>query len=145
MVSDMATDFHRLTLFLARRTGDTDYAQVLAVDAFRWARGQVQEGIDVTFGALLAASARPAAVAIRERDKQIALQESMAGIIAALRPVERDVLRLIYWDQLSMGELADYLGCSMARAGSILDKAYRHAARRAIRAGYWAGNDDETA
>ena len=53
---DSPADFHRLSLFLARRTGDADYAQELAMDAFRWAQSQTQEGIDVPFGALLAAS-----------------------------------------------------------------------------------------
>ena len=143
---DSPADFHRLSLFLARRTGDADYAQVLAMDAFRWAQSQTQEGIDVPFGALLAASARPATATIRERDNEVAQQESIAGIIASLRPLEREVLRLVYWDQLSMGELADYLGCSMTRAGALLDKAYRHADRRAQRLGYvLAGSTDETA
>jgi hypothetical protein len=31
----------------------------------------------------------------------VAQQESIAGIIASLRPVEREVLTLVYWDQLS--------------------------------------------
>lgn len=145
MPSDTPTDFHRLTLFLAWRTGDTDYAHILAMDAFRWARSQAQEGNTVPFGTLLAAAARPAAVAIRERDNQLAQQKSIAGIIAALPRVEREVLRLMYWDQLSMGELADYLGCSIARAGLILDKAYRRAEHVMTRAGLdLAGNDNET-
>ncbi|QCO99623.1 sigma-70 family RNA polymerase sigma factor [Arthrobacter sp. 24S4-2] len=140
---DSPADFHRLSLFLARRTGDADYSQVLAMDAFRWAQSQTQ---DVPFGALLAASARPAAAAIRERDNEVAQQASIAGIIASLRPMEREVLRLVYWDHLSMGELADYLGCSMTRAGALLEKAYRHADRRARRLGYaLAGSTDETA
>lgn len=126
-------DFHRLSLFLTRRTGDSDYAHVVAVDAFRWAQCQTQEGLDIPFGALLAASARSAAAAIRERDNEVAQQKSIAGIIASLRPLEREVLRLVYWDQVSMGELADYLGCSMTRAGALLDKAYRHAGRRVQR------------
>ncbi|MGM9473437.1 sigma factor-like helix-turn-helix DNA-binding protein [Pseudarthrobacter sp. YS3] len=143
---DFPAVFDRISLFLARRTGDADYAQVLATDALRWALSQSQAGIDVPFGVLLAASSRPAAAAIRERDNEVAQQESIAGIIASLRPVEREVLRLVYWDQLSMGELADYLGCSMRRAGALLDKAYRHADRRAQRLGYiLAGSTDETA
>ncbi|MFE4197890.1 sigma factor-like helix-turn-helix DNA-binding protein [Paenarthrobacter sp. NPDC056912] len=137
------TDFQRLALFLARRTGDADYAQVLAKDTFRWALSQPQ---DIPFGTLLAASARPAAAAIRERDREVARQRSMAGIIAALHPMEREVLRLVYWDKLSMGELADFLGCSMARAGALLDKAYGHAERRATRLGFVvADSSDETA
>lgn len=135
--------FQRLSLFLARRTGDADYAQMLAVDAFRWAWSRTQEGIDTPFGSLLAASIRPAAGTIRERDLAVANQDSMAGIIAALRPVEREVLRLIYWDQVSMGELADFLGCSMARAGVLLDRAYRHAERMASRLGDISGNDSD--
>jgi DNA-directed RNA polymerase specialized sigma24 family protein len=31
---------------------------------------------------------------------------------------------------MSMGELAEYLGCSIARAGRRLDRAYRRAERR---------------
>ncbi|HSN35530.1 MAG TPA: sigma factor-like helix-turn-helix DNA-binding protein [Arthrobacter sp.] len=143
--SDSPADFQRLSLFLARRTGDADYAQALAMDAFRWARSQTREGIEVPFGALLAASSRPAAAAIREKDNEVAQQDSMAGIIASLRPKERESLRLVYWDQLSMGELADYLGCSMTRAGALLDRAYRHAGHRAQRLGYvLAGSTDET-
>lgn len=129
----MPYDYQRLTLFLARRTGDTEYAQVLASDAFRWAQGQTQQGIEIPFGALLAASIRPASASIREKDKAVARQVSMAGIIAGLRPVDREVLRLVYWDQLSMGELADYLGCSMTRAGALLDRAYGHLQGRAKR------------
>jgi DNA-directed RNA polymerase specialized sigma24 family protein len=69
----------------------------------------------------------------------------MAGIIASLCPKEREALRLVYWDQLSMGELADYLGCSMTRAGALLDRAYRHAGRRAQRFDHvLAGSTDET-
>lgn len=146
MPSESPTDFERLTMFLARRTGDTDYAQILATDAFRWATGQAQEGIDVPFGTLLAAAVRPAAAAIRDKDDEVAQQESIAGIIATLRPVEREVLRLVYWDQLSMGEVADYLGCSMARAGALLDKAYTHTERRATQLRYALTSDaDEPA
>lgn len=126
-------DFQRLSLFLARRTGDSDYAQTLAMDALRWASCQKQAGVDVPFGSLLAASAGPAAAAIAERDKALAGQKSMAGIVAGLPREEREVLRLIYWDHLSMGELADFLNCTMARAGIVLDRVYRHAQRRAQR------------
>ncbi|MGO4589688.1 sigma factor-like helix-turn-helix DNA-binding protein [Paenarthrobacter sp. 2TAF44] len=131
-----ATDYQRLAIFLARRIGDMDYAQVLTTDTFRWAVSQAQAGIEIPFGALLAASARSAAIAIRDNDKAVAEQVSMAGIIAALHPVEREVLRLIYWDQLSMGELADYLGCSISHAGALLDRAYGHAEDRAKNLGF---------
>lgn len=130
-----SADFHRLALFLARRTGDADYAQVLALDAVRWARGQTQEGHDVPFGSLLAASLRPAEETIRARDSAVATEQSMAGVIAALGPVEREVLRLVYWDHVSMGELADFFDCTMSRAGALLDRAYRSAQRRATRLG----------
>ncbi|WP_309073254.1 sigma factor-like helix-turn-helix DNA-binding protein [Paenarthrobacter sp.] len=133
-------DFQRLSLFLARRTGDPDYAQTLAMDSLRWASGQEQAGVDVPFGSLLAVSAGTAAAAIADRDKALAGQKSMAGIVAGLPREEREVLRLIYWDHLSMGELADFLNCTMARAGVLLHKAYRHAQRRAKR----LGNDLES-
>lgn len=137
--------FQRLNVFLARRTGDADYAQILALDAIRWAGSRAQEGTVVPFGSLLAASLRAVAETIRERDAAEARQDSMAGVIASLPSAEREVLRLVYWDEVSMAELADFLGCSMARAGALLDRAYRHAERKALRlaVSQKAGSDEQ--
>jgi DNA-directed RNA polymerase specialized sigma24 family protein len=63
-------------------------------------------------------------------DHAAARSASDAGAIASLRPRDRQILRLVYWDQVSMAELAEYLDCSIAEAGRRLDRAFRHAERR---------------
>jgi RNA polymerase sigma factor (sigma-70 family) len=126
--------FDRVSAVLTRRTGDGDYAQMLVLDAFRvaWRRAR-EEGAEITFPSLLSLAMEPAAVLMQDADAQTARQRTAAGVIASLPAPERELLRMIYWDQLSMAELADYLGCTIGQAGRRLDRAYRKAERRLLR------------
>jgi len=126
--------FDRVSDVLTRRIGDGDYAQMLVLDAFRlaWHRAR-EEGGEITFASLLSLAMEPAAILMQDADAQTARQRTAAGVIASLRAPEREILRMIYWDQLSMAELADYLGCTIAQAGRRLDRAYRKAERRLLR------------
>lgn len=125
--------FDRVSAALTRRTGDGDYAQMLVLDAFRvaWHRAQ-DEGAEITLGTVLSLAMGPAAIVMQDRDAQMARQRTAAGVIASLPMHEREILRMIYWDQLSMAELADYLGCTIGQAGRRLDRAYRKAERRLL-------------
>ncbi|MCB5283413.1 MULTISPECIES: sigma factor-like helix-turn-helix DNA-binding protein [Micrococcaceae] len=127
---DPAEDFRRIVAALTRRTGDPDYAVTLTADVFRTAWAEDRTGTTVGYCSLLSLALRAAAAAVRDADAAAARQPSDAGAIASLRVRDREVLRMVYWDELSMAELAEFLGCSMAQAGIRLDRAYRRAERR---------------
>lgn len=119
----------RILAAVARRTGDPQYARAITVDAYR-AAFTAPEGVTPRFGSLLAAALDAANKAVNDADKATARNASDAGAIASLRSSDRQILRLVYWDQVSMAELAEFLDCSIAEAGRRLDRAYRHAERR---------------
>ncbi|GAB5080594.1 RNA polymerase sigma factor [Arthrobacter sp. AD-310] len=119
----------RIAQAVARRTGDAGYARALALDVYRAAAppgGESEPGL----GTLLSMALQAAGRSIRDIDRTLAREASDAGAIASLRPSDRETLRLVYWDRLSMAELAECLGCSIAQAGRRLDRAYRRAERR---------------
>src|SRR5687767_9342299 len=126
--------FDRVSDVLTRRIGDGDYAQLLVLDAFRiaWRRAQ-DDDAEITFASLLALAMGPAAILMQDADTRTARHSTPAGVIASLRPHDREILRMVYWDQLSMAELADFLGCSIGQAGRRLERAYRKAERRMLR------------
>ncbi|MGX9902019.1 sigma factor-like helix-turn-helix DNA-binding protein [Arthrobacter sp. SA17] len=126
--------FGRVSDVLTRRIGDGDYAQMLVLDAFRiaWHRAQ-EDGAEITFASLLALAMGPAAILIHDADARTARNSTAAGVIASLRPHDREILRMVYWDQLSMAELSDFLGCTIGQAGRRLERAYRKAERRMLR------------
>jgi hypothetical protein len=122
----------RITAAVARRTGDLHYARAVTVDAYQAAMTG-PGGATPGFGSLLSAALDAAAEAANNVDQAAARTPSDAGAIASLRPYDRQILRLVYWDQVSMAELAEYLDCSIAEAGRRLDRAYRRAERRLCR------------
>lgn len=133
--------FERVSSALTRRTGDRDYAQMLALDAFHvaWHRAH-DEGAEITFASLLSLTIEPAATRVQEKDARTARQRTAAGAIASLRMSEREILRMIYWDQLSMAELAEYLECTIGQAGRRLARAYRKAERLMLK---WERESEE--
>lgn len=123
--------FDRVSAVLSRRTGDGDYAQMLVLDAFRVAWHRAQEaGTEITFGSVLSLAMGPAAIVIQGKDAQVARERTAAGIIASLPVYDREILRMVYWDQLSMAELAEYLGCTIGEVGRRLGRAYTKAEHR---------------
>lgn len=126
--------FVRVSDVLTRRIGDGDHSQLLVLDAFRiaWRRAG-EDGTEITFAALLALAMGPAAILIQDADARTARNSTAAGVIASLRPHEREILRMVYWDELSMAELADFLGCTIGQARRRLERAYRKAERRLLR------------
>jgi hypothetical protein len=119
----------RILAAVARRTGDLQYARAITVDAYRAAFAE-PEGAAPRFGFILATALDAATKMANGMDQAAARTASDAGAIASLRPADRQILRLVYWDQVSMAELAECLDCSIAEAGRRLDCAYRHAERR---------------
>ncbi|HEY9356662.1 MAG TPA: sigma-70 family RNA polymerase sigma factor [Arthrobacter sp.] len=126
--------FDRVSDVLSRRTGDGDYAQMLVLDAFRvaWHRAQ-EDSTEITLGSVLSLAMGPASVVIQDKDAQVARERTAAGVIASLPVQQREILRMVYWDQLSMAELAEYLGCTIGEAGRRLGRAYRKAEYRLLR------------
>lgn len=120
----------KLMAAVARRTGDPDYARSLALEVYRSAAPPGEPGEPPGFATLLGIALKAAACLTAESDKAVARQASDAGAVASLRPSDREVLRLVYWDRLSMAEVAECLGCSITQAGRRLDHAYRRAERR---------------
>ena len=53
------------------------------------------------------------------------LPEELAVALAALTPVEREVLLLHAWEELDRGEIAAALGCSTANVSVRLHRAKR--------------------
>jgi Sigma-70, region 4 len=119
----------RILAAVARRTGDLQYAKAITADAYR-AASTGPEGATPGFGSMLATALGAATKVANDMDEAAAYTATDAGVIASLRPSDRQILRLVYWDHVSMAELADYLGCSIADAGRRLDRAYRLAERR---------------
>lgn len=135
--------FRRVSDVLTRRIGDGDYAQLLVLDAFNiaWRRAQ-EDDAEITFSSLLALAMGPAAILIQDADARTARHSTAAGVIASLRPHDREILRMVYWDQLSMAELADFLGCTIGQAGRRLERAYRKAERRMLRLEHASKRED---
>lgn len=135
--------FVRVSDVLTRRIGDGDYAQLLVLDAFRiaWRRAQEDDG-EITFASLLALAMGPAAILIHDADARTARNSTAAGVIASLRPHDREILRMVYWDELSMAELADLLGCTIGQVGRRLERAYRKAERRMLRLEHTSKRED---
>lgn len=119
-----------LAAAVMRRTGNPEYAQSLALEVCRATAPPAVQGDTPGFATLLGIALEAAACCTAEADKAIARQASDAGAVASLRPADREVLRLVYWDRLSMAEVAECLGCSIAQAGRRLGHAYRRAERR---------------
>lgn len=135
--------FVRVSDVLTRRIGDGDYAQLLVLDAFRiaWRRAQEDDG-EITFASLLALAMGPTAILIHDADARTARNSTAAGVIASLRPHDREILRMVYWDELSMAELADLLGCTIGQVGRRLERAYRKAERRMLRLEHTSKRED---
>jgi RNA polymerase sigma-70 factor (ECF subfamily) len=63
------------------------------------------------------------AVVRRERDRL------MLAALAALRPVDQEVLRLAWWEELSHAEIAGILGCSVNAVAHRVHRAARRVAK----------------
>jgi RNA polymerase sigma factor (sigma-70 family) len=57
--------------------------------------------------------------------------EIVLAAMAALRPAEREALQLVHWEELSHGEAAAVLGCSV-NAFELRYRRARHAVRAAV-------------
>ncbi|MBP2269297.1 DNA-directed RNA polymerase specialized sigma24 family protein [Pseudarthrobacter sp. PvP004] len=121
---------------VAQRTGNLQYARTITLDIYRRVLSE-QEGAGPEFGSMLSTALKAATHMSDDVDRAAADDTlSDSGVIASLRPADRQLLRLVYWDHLSMAELADYLDCSIAEAGRRLDRAYRRAEKRLRRASH---------
>ena len=50
-------------------------------------------------------------------------RERVLAAIAKLRPGDREALMLVYWDELSYGQAAEVLGCSVSAVGTRVHRA----------------------
>ena len=139
--------------YILRRINDTEMAQELAADVFRvaWQKWETTKGPDVPW--LYSVARNLVGNAYRSRERHQALQlrlqsaafraaESPSGIASvdaaldALRPQDREILQLAYWDGLGTADIAKVLGCSPAAARVRL-----HRAREAFRKAHTRGNE----
>jgi RNA polymerase sigma-70 factor (ECF subfamily) len=138
-------NYPRVYRFVRRRVESAELAEELAADVFRvvWQKWSDQPRSDIAF--LLTVARNLIGNAYRSRDRLLALQAKLRAAaelrsgaesedlvvhdaLAALRPSERDILQMAYWDELSTAEIAGVLGCSQSAA-----KVRLHRARAAFR------------
>lgn len=143
----------RIYRYILRRINDTEAAEELAADVFRvaWQKWETAESPDVPW--LYSVARNLVGNAYRSRERHHALQvrlesaafppaESTPGIASvdaaldSLRPQEREILQLAYWDDLGIADIARVLGCSAAAA-----KVRLHRAREAFRRAHTRGNE----
>lgn len=63
------------------------------------------------------------------------VREQLLAAIAKLRPGDREALMLVYWDELSYGQAAQVLGCSVSAVGTRV-----HRAKSRLRKAFTAGS-----
>jgi RNA polymerase sigma factor (sigma-70 family) len=137
--------YPRIHRFVQRRLDDAELTQELAADVFRiaWQKWDGAAAPDITW--LFAVTRNLIGNAYRGRERQRALNEKLAvtsprgseddddpghvdEALRSLREKDRDILQLAYWDDLTMAEISQVLGCSQASA-----KVRLHRAREAFR------------
>jgi RNA polymerase sigma-70 factor (ECF subfamily) len=137
--------YPRVYRFVRRRVESTELAEELAADVFRvvWQKWNDAPRTDIAW--MFTVARNLIGNAYRSRDRLLALQTKLRAsaelgsgaepedlvvhdALAALRDSERDILQMVYWDELSTAEIAGVLGCSKSAA-----KIRLHRARAAFR------------
>jgi RNA polymerase sigma-70 factor (ECF subfamily) len=75
-------------------------------------------------------SGEPESIVVRRRECEAVL----AGL-EGLRPAERELLRLVAWEELPYAEIAELLGCSRHAVDQRVQRAFHHLAREMGRSG----------
>ncbi|WP_307794449.1 RNA polymerase sigma factor [Arthrobacter cavernae] len=141
--------YPRVYNFVLRRVNDEELAQELAADVFRVAWEKWEPDSPPSLVWLLSVARNVIGNAYRGRERQRQLNAKLAEAsrlnaapggdasphvhetLDTLRPKDRDILQLAYWDELSLSEIAAILGCTDAAAKVRLHRA-REAFRRAM-------------
>ena len=136
--------------YVYRRTGDVQSAQQITNDVFRIAWQHQKEPSEDALPWLLVTARNLIANESRAQRRQRGLVEKLGGaelarrpqqgndpgaavreVLGTLRPQEREILMLAYWDSLSLGEISAILGCSPESAKSRLFRARRAFSKKA--------------
>lgn len=67
--------------------------------------------------------------------------ETVLAALERLRPDEQELLRLVAWEELDYGEIAEVLGCSRHAVGQRVRRALRHLASALGASGQVLGRD----
>jgi len=145
--------YARIYRYILRRINDTQVAEELAADVFRvaWQKWETAKAPDVPW--LYSVARNLVGNAYRSRERHLALQlrlqasaypvsgaapdtAAVDAALDALRPQDREILQLAYWDDLAIAEIAQVIGCSAAAA-----KVRLHRAREAFRKVHTQGNE----
>ena len=135
--------------FVQRRVDDRERAEELAMDCFEIAWRRFDPAAPFELPWLLQTARNLVGTSYRRRDRERSGLEQLAGVarerggaddlerlevrlaMEALRPAERDVLQLVYWDGLSADEAAEVLGCRTSAVWKRLSRA-RSALRKRL-------------
>jgi len=135
--------------FVQRRVDDRERAEELAMDCFEIAWRRFDPAAPFELPWLLQTARNLVGTSYRRRDRERAGLEHLAGAVResggaddlerlevrlameALRPADREVLQLVYWDGLSADEAAEVLGCRTAAVWKRLSRA-RSALRKRL-------------
>ncbi|MHA7295077.1 RNA polymerase sigma factor [Arthrobacter sp. HLT1-21] len=137
----------RVFNFIHRRVSSREAADELTNDVFRIAWERNPEAVDLTVAWLLAVARNVVGNEYRRRERAGLLmerlhesarvsartgnpegqQEAVAAGLLLLRESDREVLLLAYWDDLTIADIAQVLGCSQPAA-----KVRLHRARKAF-------------
>lgn len=132
----------RVFSFICRRVSSREASEELTNDVFRIAWQRNPDAVDVTPAWLLTVARNVIGNEYRRRERSEQLmqrvrdsvviaarkgngaqQQAVADSLLRLREKEREILLLAYWDDLSIAEIGEVLGCSTAAAKVRLHRA----------------------
>lgn len=145
MAFDAVFREHHTTVlrFIERRIDDREQARELTMDCFEIAWRRFDAADPPGRGWLLQTAHHLIGDAYRRRDRErvgvsdLVQQARLAGdpdefardrvelaaVMRMLRPADREILQLAYWDALSAAEIAEVLGCGVAAVWKRLSRA----------------------
>jgi RNA polymerase sigma-70 factor (ECF subfamily) len=145
----LATHRHALLRYALRRLDDHDDAEDLVADTFvvAWRRFVELPSRDQELFWLYGIEGRMLANSLRGRRRSMRLEMRLAferenandtrrygeediqelmSALSQLKPEERELLQLTYWERLSYREIGAVLGCTERAAGIRISRARRH-------------------
>lgn len=124
-----STNYARVLLFAEIRLGDRSAAEDIAEEAFRIAWQKLGQGQELSLAWILVVARNlvgneyrrqrrhPAATAVDVVDAGKADEEfrhlEVRAAVRNLQPAERELVYLVYWEDLPTGVVATMLGCSV--------------------------------
>lgn len=160
-ISLHAAQHERVLHYVLRRVGDLDVARELTADVFRiaWQKSEHEPTTEVPWLFAVARNVIGNEYRGRRRRRELLfklaegvraaaepsgadVEATVAETLGKLRPRDREILMLHFWDRLSTAEVAASLGCTENNVGVRLHRAKR-AFAAALPARLTAGQRDE--